>query len=69
MRGIRIDRLRRVQREPLEDDGVSGQFDYSPERVERLVAQGRAAARQAFDSPNAPDGSETAPLVGERNPP
>lgn len=38
----------RIVREPLPEDGVSGQFDYSPGRIERLIAQGREAARRAL---------------------
>ncbi len=40
----------RIVRDALPEDGVSGQFDYSPERVERLIEQGRAAAEQALAS-------------------
>ena len=32
----------------MPEDGVSGQFDYSPSRIERLIAQGRDAAEQAL---------------------
>jgi len=32
-----------VQREPLPEDGISGQFDHPPRRIETLIAQGRAA--------------------------
>jgi NTE family protein len=42
-------RLLRVQRPPLPDDAVSGEFDYSPARIEALIAQGRAAAWSALD--------------------
>ena len=30
------------------EDGVSGQFDYSPDRIERLLDQGRRAASRAL---------------------
>lgn len=38
----------RLLRPPLPHDAVSGQFDYSPLRIGELVAQGRAAAREAL---------------------
>ena len=38
----------RVLRPPLPDDGISGEFDYSPERIEVLIAQGREAAELAL---------------------
>jgi NTE family protein len=49
--GLEIAHWHRVQREPLPEDGVSGQFDYSPRRMETLMAQGREAAERARDSP------------------
>jgi NTE family protein len=45
--GIHLARIRRVVREPLAEDGVSGHFDYSPTRMEQLMEQGRAAARRS----------------------
>ena len=33
------------------EDGVSGQFDYSPQRIERLIEQGRQAAQRAIERP------------------
>lgn len=45
--GVRVARHLRVCRPPLPEDGVSGQFDYSPRRIERLIEQGKAAAAQA----------------------
>lgn len=44
MEGLRIGRLRRIVREPLPEDGVSGQFDYSYRRIRRLMAEGRRMA-------------------------
>ncbi|HEU4460291.1 MAG TPA: hypothetical protein VFR90_14320 [Methylibium sp.] len=41
--GRRIGRRHRVIREPLHEDGVSGQFDYPRQRVKRLIAQGEPA--------------------------
>lgn len=46
--GVRVARHLRVCRPPLPEDGVSGQFDYSPRRIERLIEQGKAAAAQAL---------------------
>jgi NTE family protein len=46
-------RLLAVQRPPLPEDAVSGEFDYSPERIEALIAQGRDAAGQALGEPRA----------------
>lgn len=46
--GVRVARHLRVCRPPLPEDGVSGQFDYSPRRIERLIEQGRVAAAQAL---------------------
>ena len=45
--GVNLARLRRVVREALPEDGVSGHFDFSPARIEQLIEQGRAAARRA----------------------
>jgi len=49
--GIRIAEWQRVVREPLPEDGVSGQFDYSPQRIERLIEEGRQAAQRAIERP------------------
>lgn len=38
----------RIQREPWPEDGVSGQMDFSPERLVRLMVQGRSAAEAAL---------------------
>lgn len=38
----------RIRRPPLDHDGISGQFDYSPERIEQLVVQGRQAGDAAL---------------------
>ena len=51
LEGIRIEQWQRVVREPLVEDGVSGQFDYSPARLERLLEEGRQAARRAIERP------------------
>jgi NTE family protein len=39
---------RHLQRRALPNDGISNQFDYSPQRVEELIGQGRAEAREAW---------------------
>lgn len=39
----------RIAREPLAWDGIAGQFDYSPQRIEELIAQGVAEATVAID--------------------
>jgi NTE family protein len=44
----RIARLVRICREPLPEDGVSSQFDYSLARIDRLIAQGREAAKRTL---------------------
>lgn len=47
-----VDHVLRIERSPLPHDPVSGQFDYSPERIAELVAQGAAQARAAWrDAP------------------
>ncbi len=38
----------RVLRPPLPEDAISADFDYSPERLEALVTQGRDTARMAL---------------------
>jgi NTE family protein len=38
----------RIRRPPLDHDAISGQFDYSPERVEQLIEQGREACAAAL---------------------
>ncbi|WP_084150399.1 patatin-like phospholipase family protein [Azohydromonas australica] len=38
----------RVTRPPLPEDAISAEFDFSPERVEALMTQGRDAARMAL---------------------
>ena len=38
----------RVLRDPLPKDAVSGQFDYSPERIDALIQQGVEAAQAAL---------------------
>jgi NTE family protein len=48
MPGVRVARWIRIMRDPLPEDGVSGQFDYSPDRIERLLDQGRRAASHAL---------------------
>lgn len=45
----------RIARHPLPWDGIAGQFDYSPERIEELIAQGAAEATAALE-----DGAVTA---------
>jgi NTE family protein len=46
--GVRIARVRRVVREPQPEDGVSGQFDYSPRRIDELIEAGREAAQRTL---------------------
>jgi NTE family protein len=38
----------RIEREPMPHDGISGQFDYSPERIGELLAQGAEQAARAW---------------------
>lgn len=49
-----VDRLLRIEREPQPHDGISGQFDYSPERIAELVEQGAAQAARAWDAAGLP---------------
>ena len=42
-----------VRRRAHEQEGISGQFDASPERIAALVADGMQAARQAWAAPQA----------------
>ena len=44
-----IDRVVRIEREAMPHDGISGQFDYSPERVDELIRQGADHAARAWD--------------------
>jgi NTE family protein len=37
-----------IVREPIGHDAISGQFDYSPERIRELVDQGQSAAERAW---------------------
>lgn len=37
-----------IRRKPLEHDGISGQFDYSPERIGELIDQGMSQADEAW---------------------
>lgn len=37
-----------IAREPMEHDAISGQFDYSPERIRELVEQGQRQAERAW---------------------
>jgi NTE family protein len=46
--GVNLARVRRIVREPLAEDGVSGHFDYSPRRIDVLIEQGCVAARRAM---------------------
>lgn len=47
---VRID----IERDPEPQDGVSGQFDYSQARIERLIDAGRSAATLALERQLAP---------------
>ncbi|HSI48634.1 MAG TPA: patatin-like phospholipase family protein [Ideonella sp.] len=55
----------RIMRPSLPEDGIGGQFDYSPERVARLMAQGVQQARQALagqvQDPRQPTAGEALP--------
>jgi hypothetical protein len=44
----RIAGLVRVCREPLPEDGVSGQFEYSLARIDRLITQRRQPAKRVL---------------------
>lgn len=55
----------RIRRPPLAHDAISGQFDYSPERIEQLIAQGRLACAEALSGLHAP-APEPARPHGER---
>ncbi len=46
--GHRFSRVIDIRRSPLPHDAVSGQFDYSTERVDELIAQGAQQALQAW---------------------
>jgi NTE family protein len=54
-----VQRWIRVTRPPLREDPISGPFDYSPERLETLITQGRDAARSALVRSLAPADEET----------
>ncbi len=58
-----IDHVLRIEREPMPHDGVSGQFDYSPERIDELVAQGAMQAAHAWSDTGLPmpDSARRAP--------
>ena len=47
---INIESCQRISRPPLPEDGVSGQFDFSPSRIDRLIDEGRAAARACLEA-------------------
>lgn len=44
-----------IRRRPLPHDGISGQFDYSPERVAELIEQGMAQAEEAWNEAGIPE--------------
>ncbi len=54
----------RITRAALPHDGVSGQFDYSPRRVQVLIEEGRSAAREALRLH-----SDEVPALAVRRPP
>lgn len=54
--GVNIARHLRIQRQATADDGISGQFDFSPRRIKQLVAEGRQAADTLLTSGAAIDG-------------
>lgn len=43
-----ITHVMEIAREPMEHDAISGQFDYSPERIRELVDQGQRQAERAW---------------------
>ncbi len=57
--GPGVKRWVRITRPPLPEDGISGQFDYSPPRLEALIAQGRDTARSALVGSLTPAGEQT----------
>lgn len=54
-----ISRVVSIRRRPLSHDGVSGQMDWSPERIDELIELGAAQAEEAWDgtAPARRDGS------------
>lgn len=48
LRGVNLERVVRIRREPMPNDTISGQFDYSPARIDALIAQGERQAGQAW---------------------
>lgn len=45
-----IDHVMRIVRAPMPHDAISGQFDYSPGRIDELIAQGRGQALAAWEA-------------------
>jgi NTE family protein len=39
-----------IRRQPLDHDGISGQMDFSPERIEELIVQGMSQAEEAWSN-------------------
>jgi NTE family protein len=54
-----VKRWIRITRPPLPEDGISAEFDHSPQRLETLIAQGRDTARTALVESLAAVGAET----------
>lgn len=51
MAGIHVAKWQRFVREPLPEDGVSGQLDFSPRRIARVLEQGREAVEGPAPEP------------------
>lgn len=66
LRDVNFQRIVRVRREPMPNDTISGQFDYSPARIDALIAQGERAAEAAWRAALVPD--RTYPANNETRP-
>lgn len=54
LRDVRFKRIVRVRRVSMPNDTISGQFDYSPARIDALIAQGERLAEAAWRAAPAP---------------
>ncbi|MCW7537382.1 patatin-like phospholipase family protein [Aquabacterium sp. A7-Y] len=63
-----IGRVLRIRREAFPHDTISGHFDYSPERIDELIAQGERLALQAWQepAPAAPEAASADPAATPR---
>ena len=66
LRDVNFQRVVRIRREPMPNDTISGQFDYSPTRIDALIAQGERSAEAAWRVTLAPD--RTHPASNETRP-